>query len=163
MENILTVKFTNQGMSYNLKEPAQLGQLLQVASTLIGTFAEDLIAQAQKDNEDISPELFDMLNHSFANILQNISPERAGYPHLTEVAILLAENTLLNQAEARGLTLEEYLPEAKLIQERELELFKRNQEGKIRHNQKIKKQSKEKEAKNEPINIASRRAKTKSK
>ena len=134
MNNKLTIEFTETGMRWGVESATTYETLTRVGLQ----FLQMLTLHTIEEYPDSRGELYDLCNAGFANVLSEIDPQAAAHPNLTEVAILLAENTLLKQAEARGMTLEEYLPEAKIIQEREFELFKRNEEGRRRHLRKSK-------------------------
>ena len=134
--NKLTIEFTETGMRWGTENPASFEMLARVGLQ----FLQMLTLDAIEKYPDTRGSLYDMLNNGFTNVLNDVDPDAANHPNLTEVAILLAENTLLTQAQARGMTLDEYLPEAKIIQEREFELFKQNESGRRRHIQKAKAQ-----------------------
>lgn len=135
-QNKLIIEFNENGMKWGLENPASYETLIRVGLQFIRTVTDHAI----ETFPDAREEFFDMVNHGATNILRDLNENYNPHPNLTEVAILLAENTLLKQAEARGLTLEEFLPEAKIIQERDFELFKRNEEGRRRHNRKVRKE-----------------------
>lgn len=134
-QNKLIIEFNENGMKWGLENNTTYENLIRVGIQFLQMTTE----HAMEEYPESKDEFFDMLNVGCTNMLKNVNDQYNAHPNLTEVAILLAENTLLKQAEARGLTLEEFLPEAKIIQERDFELFKRNEEGRRRHNRKVRK------------------------
>ena len=125
----ITIEYNETGMKWGIDKPTTFEMLMRVGLQ----FLQMTTVHAAEQYPDNKDQFFDMPNTGMSNILNELDPTITSRPNLTEVAILLAENTLLKQAEARGMTLEEYLPEAKIIQEREFDLFKRNEEGRRRH------------------------------
>ena len=130
--NKLTIEFTETGMRWGVESQTSFETLTRVGLQ----FLQMLAIHTLEEYPEAKGDIYDLYNTGFTNVLSEVDPTANANPNLTEVAILLAENTLLKQAEARGMTLEEYLPEAKIIQEREFDLFKRNEEGRRRHLQK---------------------------
>ena len=122
-------------MSLAFSEPESADQVFNLALQMILSTVDQTVANAPENIQtELRDHLYHHLNSSFTSLLELVDPSASLRPTLTEAAILLAENQILEEAERAGLSLEEYLPYANQTREKKLELFKRNEEGRKRHN-----------------------------
>lgn len=139
MKNI-TIQYDDKGLSLKLDQPESPENLINILNQSLLSVIDQTI-QTHPDHEaDIRREFYHSLNAQFSAMLEFIDPSSSQHPTLTEAAILLAENQILDEAEKSGMTLEEYLPFASAKAEEKLVLFKRNQEGRKRHNIRLRNQ-----------------------
>ena len=133
----LTINYDDKGLSLKLDQPESPENLINILNQTLLSVIDQTI-QTHPDHEaDIRREFYHSLNAQFSAMLEFIDPSSSQHPTLTEAAILLAENQILDEAEKAGLSLEEYLPYANQDREKKLLLFKRNEEGRKRHNIKL--------------------------
>ena len=138
--NKLIIEFNGNAIQISSESPTTLEQIILLCLQTIQVATEQVCMINENNPEFHTPEfrrtIYDMVNTGTGNLLKDIDPSASQHPNLSEVAILLAENTLMDNAEAQGLTLEEYLPQAKKDIESDFRLFKMNQEGARRKNRK---------------------------
>ena len=135
----LTINYDDKGLSLKLDQPESPENLINILNQTLLSVIDQTI-QTHPDHEaDIRREFYHSLNAQFSAMLEFIDPSSSQHPTLTEAAILLAENQILDEAEKAGLSLEEYLPYANQDREKKLLLFKRNEEGQKRHKIKLRK------------------------
>ena len=136
----ITIQYDDKGLSLKLDQPESPENLINILNQTLLSVIEQTI-QTHPDHEaDIRREFYHSLNAQFSAMLEFIDPSSSQHPTLTEAAILLAENQILEEASRSGMTLEEYLPYANEDREKKLLLFKRNEEGRKRHNIKLRNQ-----------------------
>lgn len=145
--NKLTIEFDEKGLKYTLEDPAPLETLYQVLLNACIAATNSVVNHGLEvdkkfDEPSFRASVHDKLNQAFSSILGHIDPAYENHPNLTEVAILLAENEILKQADAHNLSIEEYLPIAKAEQEKQLKLWKMNQEAEKKHKQKLNREAK---------------------
>lgn len=126
--NKYTIEFNEEHMDIKLEEPEPFDKLISIQLQALHMTIEDLFKQ-NPDADKLRPDLFDLMNTAFTNILHMIDPNSQQNPNLTEVAILLAENQLIKGAIRQGMTIEEYLPIQKKELEKDLKILKMNTEG----------------------------------
>ena len=137
----LTINYDDKGLSLKFSEPESADMVFNLALQTILSTVEQTVASAPEEVQSpLREQIYHHLNASFTSLLELVDPQQSLRPTLTEAAILLAENQILEEAERAGLSLEEYLPYANQTREKKLELFKRNEEGRKRHNLKLRKQ-----------------------
>ena len=134
----LTINYDDKGLTLAFSEPETADQVFNLALQMILSTVDQTVAGAPENIQaELRDHLYHHLNSSFTSLLELVDPSASLRPTLTEAAILLAENQILDEAERAGMTLEEYLPYASAKAEEKLVLFKRNEEGRKRHNIKI--------------------------
>lgn len=134
----LTINYDDKGLTLKFSEPESADMVFNLALQTILSTVEQTIATAPEEHQaPLREHLYHHLNTSFTSLLELVDPSASLRPTLTEAAILLAENQILDEAERAGMSLEEYLPHANQKAEEKLVLFKRNEEGRKRHNIKI--------------------------
>ena len=134
----LTINYDDKGLTLAFSEPETADQVFNLALQMILSTVDQTVAGAPENIQaELRDHLYHHLNSSFTSLLELVDPSASLRPTLTEAAILLAENQILDEAERAGLSLEEYLPHANKKAEEKLVLFKRNEEGRKRHNIKI--------------------------
>ena len=134
----LTINYDDKGLTLAFSEPETADQVFNLALQMILSTVDQTVANAPENIQtELRDHLYHHLNSSFTSLLELVDPSASLRPTLTEAAILLAENQILDEAERAGMTLEEYLPYASAKAEEKLVLFKRNEEGRKRHNIKI--------------------------
>ena len=134
----LTITYDDKGLTLKFSEPESADQVFNLAlQTILSTVDATIDNAPEEVQAPLREQLYHHLNASFTTLLEMVDPAASLRPTLTEAAILLAENQILEEAERAGLSLEEYLPYANQTREKKLELFKRNEEGRKRHNLKI--------------------------
>lgn len=134
----LTINYDDKGLTLAFSEPETADQVFNLALQMILSTVDQTVAGAPENIQaELRDHLYHHLNSSFTSLLELVDPSASLRPTLTEAAILLAENQILDEAERAGMTLEEYLPFASAKAEEKLVLFKRNEEGRKRHNIKI--------------------------
>ena len=137
----LTITYDDKGMSLAFSEPESADMVFNLAlQTILSTVDATVNNAPEEVQAPIREHLYHHLNASFTTLLELVDPSASLRPTLTEAAILLAENQILEEAERAGMSLEEYLPFASAKAEEKLVLFKRNEEGRKRHNLKLRKQ-----------------------
>ena len=137
----LTINYDDKGLTLEFSEPESADQVFNLAlQTILSTVDETVKGAPEDVQAGLREHLYHHLNGSFTALLEMVDPSASLRPTLTEAAILLAENQILEEAERAGLSLEEYLPYANQSREKKLELFKRNEEGRKRHNLRLRKQ-----------------------
>ena len=138
-KNVIKLTFDQKGLSMETRHPATLAELLQVLLQAIAAAVQHFLkekAMTDEDERSVRKELFDMLNAGFSKVLESIDPESSNNPNLTEVAILLAENQLIAEAEKKGMTVEDYLPIAKAEQQKALQRLQEKEKEKRKRNDK---------------------------
>ena len=134
----LTITYDDKGLTLKFSEPESADQVFNLALQMILSTVDATVDNAPEEvRSPLRETLYHHLNASFTTLLELVDPSASLRPTLTEAAILLAENQILEEAERAGMSLEEYLPYANQTREKKLELFKRNEEGRKRHNLKI--------------------------
>lgn len=134
----LTITYDDKGLTLAFSEPESADMVFNLALQMILSTVDQTVAGApEKVQAELRDHLYHHLNTSFTSLLELVDPSASLRPTLTEAAILLAENQILEEAERAGMSLEEYLPYANQSREKKLELFKRNEEGRKRHNIKV--------------------------
>ena len=137
----LPITYDDKGLTLKFSEPESADMVFNLAlQTILSTVDATVDNAPEEVQSPLRTELYHHLNASFTTLLELVDPQQSLRPTLTEAAILLAENQILEEAERAGLSLEEYLPYANQSREKKLELFKRNEEGRKRHNLKLRKQ-----------------------
>ena len=137
----LTINYDDKGLTLKFSEPESADMVFNLAlQAILSTVDQTVNGAPEKVQAELRDHLYHHLNASFTSLLEIVDPSASLRPTLTEAAILLAENQILEEAERAGLSLEEYLPYANQSREKKLELFKRNEEGRKRHNLKLRKQ-----------------------
>ena len=137
----LTINYDDKGLTLKFSEPETADMVFNLALQMILSTVDQTVNGApEKVQAELRDHLYHHLNASFTSLLELVDPQQTPHPTLTEAAILLAENQILDEAERAGLSLEEYLPFASAKAEEKLVLFKRNEEGRKRHNIKIRRQ-----------------------
>ena len=134
----LTITYDDKGLTLTFSEPESADMVFNLAlQTILSTVDATVDNAPEEVQAPLREQLYHHLNASFTTLLELVDPSASIRPTLTEAAILLAENQILEEAERAGLSLEEYLPYANQSREKKLELFKRNEEGRKRHNIKV--------------------------
>ena len=134
----LTINYDDKGLTLAFSEPEAADMVFNLALQTILSAVEQTVSSAPEEVQaPLRTELYHHLNGSFTSLLEIVDPSQSLRPTLTEAAILLAENQILEEAERAGMSLEEYLPFASEKAEEKLVLFKRNEEGRKRHNLKL--------------------------
>ena len=137
----LTINYDDKGLSLKFSEPEFADQVFNLALQMILSTVNETVKGAPENIQaELRDDLYHHLNANFTTLLEMVDPQQSLRPTLTEAAILLAENQILDEAERAGMTLEEYLPFASAKAEEKLVLFKRNEEGRKRHNIKLRRQ-----------------------
>ena len=137
----LTINYDDKGLTLKFSEPESADQVFNLALQMIlSTLDQTVNGAPEKVQAELRDHLYHHLNTSFTSLLELVDPSASLRPTLTEAAILLAENQILDEAERAGMSLEEYLPFSSAKAEEKLVLFKRNEEGRKRHNIKIRRQ-----------------------
>jgi hypothetical protein len=137
----LTINYDDKGLTLKFSEPESADQVFNLAlQTILSTVEQTIDTAPESVQAELRDHLYHYLNNSFTTLLELVDPQQSLRPTLTEAAILLAENQILDEAERAGMSLEEYLPYANQKAEEKLTLFKRNEEGRKRHNIKIRRQ-----------------------
>lgn len=134
----LTINYDDKGLTLKFSEPESADMVFNLAlQTILSTVEQTVDNAPEEVRTPLREQLYHHLNTSFTALLELVDPQQSPHPTLTEAAILLAENQILDEAERAGMSLEEYLPHANQKAEEKLVLFKRNEEGRKRHNIKI--------------------------
>ena len=145
--NKITIEFDEKGMSYRFEEACGLEEafwvLLNTCAALTEQTAEIGRKEKDFDETEFRAAVYDKLNKGFTNILGHVAPEHESHPNLTATAILLAENQLMKEAYNAGMSVEEYLPIAEKKNEKELKIWRMNEQAGIKHKQKQDRQRKE--------------------
>ena len=137
----LTITYDDKGLTLAFSEPESADMVFNLALQMILSTVDQTVATApEKVQAELRDHLYHHLNSSFTTLLELVDPTQTLRPTLTEAAFLLAENQILDEAEKAGMSLEEYLPFASAKAEEKLVLFKRNEEGRKRHNLKLRRQ-----------------------
>ena len=135
--NQITINFDDREMSMSVAERATFEQILLAELTAISFTCEQLLKTTpETDHPAIKASIADMINTGLTNVLESLGVGPSTDSTLTEIAILLAENKIMRDADANGMTLQEYLPLAREKEQKEFDLFRRNEEGQRRHNRK---------------------------
>lgn len=134
----LTINYDDKGLTLRFSEPESADMVFNLAlQTILSTVEQTVDNAPEEVRPPLREQIYHHLNASFTSLLELVDPQQSLRPTLTEAAILLAENQILDEAERAGMSLEEYLPHANQKAEEKLVLFKRNEEGRKRHNIKI--------------------------
>ena len=134
----LTINYDDKGLTLAFSEPEAADMVFNLAlQTILSTVEQTVDSAPEEVRSPLREQIYHHLNASFTTLLEIVDPQQSLRPTLTEAAILLAENQILEEAERAGMSLEEYLPFASAKAEEKLVLFKRNEEGRKRHNLKL--------------------------